>query len=138
MSEQLTGGCCCGAVSFTVKDDFKKFFFCHCEQCRKLSGSAHAANLFTLPTNITWTKGELLTKRFDHPTRAFSRVFCSECGSGLPFLTQNKKFLIVPAGSLDQEPSKEVDANIFCEEQTHWHKTGLQAEKVTGFFQTKK
>ena len=133
MKKEITGGCCCGDVSFKVKDDFKKFFFCHCEQCRKLTGSAHAANLFTAPTNIEWIKGEDKTKRYNHPTRSFSKVFCTECGSGLPYLSQNGSFLIVPAGSINEEPSKSLDAQIFCSEQTEWHKVGVNTHKVAGF-----
>lgn len=133
MSKTLTGGCCCGAVSFKVKDDFTKFFFCHCEQCRKLTGSAHASNLFTAPDNIEWLTGQDHSKRYQHPTRSFAKVFCTECGSGLPYLTTSGRFVIVPAGCLDQEPTKPVDAQIFCEEQTEWHKNGVTAKLVEGF-----
>ncbi|WP_413285250.1 GFA family protein [Vibrio sp. MA40-2] len=133
MKKEITGGCCCGNVSFKVKDDFKNFFFCHCEQCRKLTGSAHAANLFTAPTNIEWTKGENKIKRYDHPTRSFSKVFCIDCGSGLPYLSQNGTSLIVPAGSINEEPSKSLDAQIFCSEQTEWHKVGVNTQKVANF-----
>lgn len=133
MTKDLIGGCCCGNVAFKLKDDFSKFFFCHCEQCRKLTGSAHASNLFTSPDNIEWLKGEQNTKRYEHPTRSFAKVFCTDCGSGLPYLSQSGRFLIVPAGCLNEEPSKPVDAQIFCEEQTHWHKHGLKAPLVKGF-----
>lgn len=133
MTKDLIGGCCCGNVAFKLKDDFSKFFFCHCEQCRKLTGSAHASNLFTSPDNIEWLKGEQNTKRYEHPTRSFAKVFCTDCGSGLPYLSQSGRFLIVPAGCLNEEPSKPVDAQIFCEEQTHWYKLGLKAPLVKGF-----
>ncbi|MCA4700072.1 GFA family protein [Aeromonas hydrophila] len=62
-----------------------------------------------------------------------SQDFCADCGSGLPFRSQSGKFLIVPAGSLNEEPSKTVDAQIFCSEQTEWHKSGLKAVKLEGF-----
>ncbi|TLU64555.1 GFA family protein [Thalassotalea litorea] len=133
MNKEINGGCCCGSVTFKLEDNFAKFFFCYCEQCRKLTGSAHAANLFTSPSNIEWIKGEEKIKRYDHPTRSFARSFCSECGSGLPYLSQSGKFLIVPAGSLNEEPSKSLDAQIFCEEQAQWHKVGLNAVKFEGF-----
>ncbi len=133
MNKEITGGCCCGNVTFKLVDDFKKFFFCHCEQCRKLTGSAHASNLFTSASNIEWTLGEDKIKRYDHPTRSFSKAFCMDCGSGLPFLSQSGKFLIVPAGSLNEEPTKSLDAQIFCEEQAEWHKVGLTATKLEGF-----
>ncbi|PCJ30659.1 MAG: aldehyde-activating protein [Gammaproteobacteria bacterium] len=133
MTKKITGGCCCGKVSYSLEDDFSKFFFCHCEQCRKLTGSAHAANLFTYAENINWDKGVEHTRRYEHPTRSFAKVFCTECGSGLPYLSSTGQFLIVPAGSLNEEPSKLPDAQIFCSEQTQWHKAGLEADKVAKF-----
>lgn len=133
MERVITGGCCCGSVSFSVKDDFSRFYLCHCEQCRKLTGSAHASNLFTTPDKLTWIRGKDKTKRYDHPERAFSKVFCTECGSGLPFETKNGQWLLVPAGCLDEEPTKLPDAQIFCAEQTHWHKAGMSVIKLPGF-----
>lgn len=133
MTKFLTGSCCCGDVEFTMKDDFQHFFFCHCEQCRKLTGCAHAANLFTTPDNIHWVKGEAKIKRYNHPTRSFSQAFCENCGSGLPHITQSGDALLVPAGILNEEPSKALDAQIFCVEETRWYKNGLDVVKVSGF-----
>lgn len=133
MTSLITGSCCCGDVAFTVEDNFSEFFFCHCEQCRKLTGTAHAANLFTSPDNINWTHGKEKIKRYDHQERSFSKAFCENCGSGLPFLTQSGKSLIVPAGSLNEEPSKKLDAQMFCAEQAEWHKIGANVAKFSGF-----
>jgi hypothetical protein len=131
--KKLTGGCCCGAVRFELVDDFSQFYFCHCEQCRRLTGSAHASNLFTRPDNIQWLQGQQDTHRYDHPERTFTQVFCKHCGSGLPFVTQSGQSLLVPAGSLDEEPKKQPDSQIFSEEQTHWHKVGVASKKIHGF-----
>lgn len=130
---KLTGGCVCGQVAFEVEDDFKHFFMCHCEQCRKFTGSAHASNLFTKPDNIKWLKGKDKIKSYVHPEREFSKVFCFECGSSLPFETKSGRFLLVPAGSLNEEPSKQPDAQIFIEEQTDWHRAGVSANQFSGF-----
>ncbi|SHO57848.1 GFA family protein [Vibrio quintilis] len=133
MTKTLTGGCCCGKVSFSAEDRFSRFYFCHCRQCRKMTGSAHAANLFTAPDNIAWEQGTEFIKHFSYPGRGFAKTFCTECGSALPFLSSGGKYLIVPAGSLNEEPSKEVDAQIFCAEQTRWHLHGLAVKKMPGF-----
>lgn len=133
MTKTITGSCCCGDVTFTLEDSFSHFYFCHCEQCRKLTGTAHAANLFTSPSNINWVTGVDKVKRYDHPGRSFSKAFCECCGSGLPFVSQSGKALIVPAGSLNDEPSKPLDAQIFCAEQAQWHKAGVDAAKTEGF-----
>ena len=133
MAKIISGSCCCGDVEFTLEDNFSHFFFCYCEQCRKLSGTAHASNLFTSPDNINWVKGAEKIKRYDHPERSFSKAFCANCASGLPYVSQSGQSLIVPVGSLNDEPSKQLDAQIFCAEQTDWHKVGLEAPKVDGF-----
>ena len=133
MKRRIKGSCLCGTVKFDVIDDFKRFYFCHCQQCRKLTSSAHASNLFALPTEIRWLKGEANTQRYDHPDRLFVRVFCKTCGCGLPMKTQNGKFMIVPAGCLDEEPSRVVDAKIFIEEQAKWHQQGLKMNSCEGF-----
>ena len=133
MTKIITGSCCCGDVTFTIEDNFSDFYLCHCEQCRKLTGSAHASNLFTSPDNINWVSGLDKIKRYDHPKRVFTQAFCEHCGSGVPFVTQDGKYLLVPAGSLNEEPTKTLDAEIFCAEQTQWHKSALSAGKVPGF-----
>lgn len=133
MADMITGSCCCGDVAFTIKDCFSNFYFCHCKQCKKLTGTAHASNLFTSPDNINWTCGEDKIKRYDHQERSFSKAFCENCGSGLPFLSKDEKSLIVPAGSLNEESSKKLDAHIFYSEQTEWHKSSLAAAKFSGF-----
>lgn len=126
---EIKGSCLCGKIHFTVRDNFKKFFFCHCRQCRKISGSAHAANLFATPSDLIFIKGEESTIRYQYPERFFTKVFCSTCGTGVPYISGNGTLLIVPAGTLDEEPTKVPDAQIFCEEQTQWHRIGMQASQ---------
>ncbi|UTM56074.1 GFA family protein [Photobacterium sp. CCB-ST2H9] len=133
MRKILTGGCCCGSVAYTLEDQFSSFYFCHCEQCRKMTGSAHASNLFTSPENITWLHGQDQLKRYDDPVRSFTQVFCTACGSALPYQSKSGKSLVVPAGSLNDEPSKKVDARIFCSEQTAWHRAGLNSPEFDKF-----
>lgn len=133
MSHTITGSCYCGNITFEVEDNFSAFYFCHCEQCRKLVGSAHAANLFTAASNIKWTKGQGHVKHYSDTKRSFSQTFCPECGSPLPHLSQDGKSLIIPAGSLDSEPSKALDAEIFIAEETQAHKQSLNAPKFPGF-----
>lgn len=133
MSHKISGGCCCGEVTFAVEDHFKHFYFCHCEQCRKMTGSAHASNLFTAPDNIRWLTGESMTQRYDHPHRSLTQVFCKKCGSGLPYVSSNGKFLIVPAGSLNEEPSKSPDARIFAVNRLNGIKLGWKRRESRSF-----
>ena len=131
--EILTGGCLCGAVRYQVTNQFSRFFLCHCQQCQQLTGSAFAANIFTSPENIKWLTGHDKISYYEHPSREFSKAFCSTCGCALPFVNQSGKSLIIPAGSLFDKVEKIPEANIFVNEQTHWLNAGLAANRFSHF-----
>jgi|TARA_R110002072_G_scaffold12038_2_gene52992 hypothetical protein len=133
MSEQITGACLCGAVRFSVDNAFATLFFCHCDQCRKMTGGSHAANLFIEPEKFNWRAGEESIKRYSLPNRAFSKAFCEICGSGVPFLNRHKTHMIVPAGTLNEEPAVARAQNIFCAEQPLWSLAQAEAPRHDGF-----
>ena len=133
MERKLTGGCLCGAVQFSVNDDFKTFYQCHCKQCQQFTGSAFASNILTTPENIEWLKGERDITAYEHPAREFSKSFCAVCGSGLPFVIKTRTSLIVPAGSLNELPDLHPQSNIFRSEEACWLMPGLGAKDYSGF-----
>ena len=133
MDKHLTGECLCGTVKFSVADRFKAFYQCHCKQCQQLTGSAFASNIFTDPGNIEWLSGQDNITNYEHPSREFSKSFCKICGSALPFINKTKTSLILPAGSLNELPNIQPQANIFTSEEACWLKPGLQAESFSGF-----
>ncbi len=133
MSRTLSGECLCGRVKFSVTDSFKAFYQCHCKQCQQLTGSAFASNIFTAADNIQWLCGQDQITIYEHPSREFSKSFCKTCGSAVPFLNKTKTSLIVPAGSLNELPDIQPQANIFTSEEACWLKSGLKAEKFSGF-----
>ena len=108
----------------------KIILFCQCEQCRKLTGSAYAANIVAHPESVNWLRDEHLVKRHDAPA---GHVFCSNCGSGLPFMNVRGTTLFIPAGSLDSEFNLRVTRNIFWGEISIWYESGLVANRCTGF-----
>ena len=131
---QLKGSCLCGAVAYQLETRLKNFYFCHCEQCRKLTGSAHAANILAEPVSVDWCRGGDKITRYDAPEgRSFTHVFCRDCGSGLPFLNASGKTLFIPAGSLDNAPGIDVDCNIFWDEAPSWYPPALSARRCKAF-----
>lgn len=133
MSKHLTGECLCGRVKFSITDNFKAFYQCHCKQCQQLTGSAFASNMFTGPDNIQWLSGQDQIANYEHPSREFSKSFCRTCGSAVPFINRTKTSLIVPAGSLNEQPDIQPQANIFTSEEACWLRSGLKAKKFSGF-----
>ncbi|WP_083928731.1 GFA family protein [Geopsychrobacter electrodiphilus] len=131
---KLNGSCLCGRVKYTISTELNNFYFCHCEQCRKLTGSSFASNILAKPVEIKWISGNENIKRFDYPGgRSFTNVFCNECGSRLPFLNESGKTLFIPAGSLDCDPNIRPDKNIFWADKSPWYEDGINASRCNGF-----
>lgn len=133
MTKKLRGACLCGAVKFSVEEDFRSFYQCHCKQCQQQSGSAYAANIFTRPDNVEWLEGEENIIRYHHPKRSFANAFCKVCGCSVPYQVPSAKALIVPAGALLDEPAIRPKANIFKTETACWFEEGLRAEGFAAF-----
>ena len=100
--------------------DFERFYLCHCEYCRKDTGSAHGANLFSSTATLKWLAGEDKVRVFNLPSTRHSNSFCSNCGSALPDLQMNGALLKVPAGSLDTDVHVRPDAHIFFASKANW------------------
>ena len=64
MSEMINGKCLCGNVEYEIENNFNQFYICHCEQCRKITGSAYASNLFGDPLQFKIISGSKNIKRF--------------------------------------------------------------------------
>lgn len=133
MSEVIKGGCLCGEVEYTLTNDFMFLLYCHCEQCRHISGSAHASNLFSATDSLIWSRGAELVKLFRHPNRDFTKAFCGNCGCGLPYASQGGKIVIVPAGSLHSEPRFHKAAKVFHSERTNWTPSDIEFEEFDKF-----
>jgi hypothetical protein len=115
-----TGACLCGTVSFRISGDFESFFLCHCARCRKDTGSAFAANLFSSTAEIAWLSGRDSVKTYRVPATRHERSFCAECGSALPCVQANGALLVVPAGSLDGALDMRPDAHICFADRAQW------------------
>ena len=134
MSNPIHGSCLCGQVQFRVTGPFDVFHLCHCSQCRRSTGTAHAANIFTTEDRIEWLAGEDLVKRYIPEQKGvISKAFCSHCGSLVPYTSLQSGRLIIPAGSLSESPGIEPADNIFWRDRADWYDAGLAAEHVEQF-----
>lgn len=117
-----TGSCLCGAVAYQIEGPYLMFQYCHCSRCRKFTGSAHGSNLFVESGKFRWLKGEERVGRYEMPeAKYFASCFCRDCGSSLPWRPKNSdKAVVVPAGTLDQDPGIKPERNIFWASRAPW------------------
>lgn len=120
--EKISGSCLCGDVSYEFTGPVKVFQYCHCTRCQKITGSAHASNIIIDPGNFKWIEGEDNVGRYElSEAKHFASSFCKTCGSTLPWLAQTKKAMIVPAGTLDDDPKVKPVHNIFYVDKACWY-----------------
>ena len=82
-SVQISGGCLCGQVSYTSEAEPLFTAHCHCDDCRKNTGSAYAPLVFVPMESLTW-QGDV--KTFSHIADSgneMTKYFCNQCGTPL-------------------------------------------------------
>lgn len=115
------GACLCGSVRYEITGEAVRFYHCHCQRCRKATGTGHASNLFIKADGIDWLAGEEYLASYKLPeAERFSNQFCRQCGSRMPRYVPELKSAILPAGSLDNEPDLAPQARIFWDSRAQW------------------
>ncbi len=118
---KLSGSCLCGTVHYAITGEPKRFYHCHCQRCRKATGTGHASNLMIAPESITWISGEEALVRFKVPdAERFFTCFCGKCGSPMPRVVPELNVVVIPAGSLDNDPTVVPQARIFWDSRADW------------------
>jgi hypothetical protein len=124
------GSCLCGEVTYEIEGEFDNFYLCHCGRCRKDTGSAHAANLFSSTAKLRWLSGQEKSKTFNFRSEGHIKSFCTNCGSALPNIQMDGKLLVVPAGSIDSDINIKPQGHIYYASKANWD---TELEKVPKF-----
>lgn len=126
MSEQHSGSCLCGEVSYTVDGPLREVLACHCTQCRKQSGHYFAATN-AADDKIT-VKGAEHVKWFRASDSA-QRGFCSHCGSTLFWKHDDHGYTSILAGSFDKPSGLKLTKHIFVADKGDYYEIGDGAEQ---------
>lgn len=119
---KITGSCLCGAVEYEMNGEAMRFYHCHCQRCRKATGTGHASNLLMKPeSSLRWKKGEDMLQHYKVPeAKRFYNLFCKQCGGPMPRAVPELDAVIIPAGSLDCEPPMAPNGHIFWDSRAKW------------------
>ncbi|KAM3414622.1 hypothetical protein BST61_g9781 [Cercospora zeina] len=100
--------CLCKSVQVQITGEDKNAVLCHCDNCRRASGSAFMHNHRWMKSEIKVLKGEDVLKVYDDSAtksgNTIFRHFCGNCGSPL-WLSNSaiKGFAAMNVGNLDGE-----------------------------------
>ena len=113
-----SGACLCGTVRFVARGVPEKFAACHCEMCRRWTGSA-LLDLDVPVENVEWS-GEEHIRTFQSSDWA-ERAWCDRCGSNLWFrMTQDNEWsgsYGIPLGLFDDASGFEMSTEIFIDQK---------------------
>jgi hypothetical protein len=117
-SRRLSGRCECGAVQYTVADEFLYAMNCHCSNCRAATGSAFKAMAGIEREKLEFTRGQdaLLIVGTDDE----NHTRCAACGSLLLSVVRDGAYVHVALGSLVDSPSIRPAAHIFVGSKAPW------------------
>lgn len=136
MSEQpkpLQGGCFCGNVRYEFDPQILAYRYCFCSRCRRIRGSAHAANIFVAGDALRWVSGADGIRSFDLEGARFGNCFCGNCGSPVPRQALAGKAWLIPAGTVDADPGVVPEGAIFWDSRAAWLPPADQLEKFSQY-----
>ena len=112
----FSGGCLCKAVTYKSNADPLMILNCHCENCRRLTGSVFGTNLF-IPEDQLQFDGELTT--FNHEAdsgNTMTRQFCTKCGTQFFRSSSGRHNVVsVRAGTVDDLNIIKPIMNVFTD-----------------------
>ena len=118
----VRGSCVCGDVSFELSDAPEVLQNCHCSRCQRARSAAHATNAFFRRDQLRWVRGEDRIESFPLPgAKRFGQAFCRRCGSPVARVVASTGYVVVPCGSLDDEPGATPRGHIFVGSKAPWY-----------------
>jgi hypothetical protein len=117
----FSGGCLCGAVRYICDAEPMMAGHCHCEDCRRTSGSGHSSHLVVPEASVALT-GEV--KGYQRPSDSgnlVTRAFCPNCGA--PIFSKNSAMpgmLFLRASSLDDLEIFQPQMHVYATRAASW------------------
>jgi len=119
----IRGSCLCGGFRFELEKVVGPFEICHCNRCRKQSGSNGLAMVGVNAEDYRLLAGANQVATYEAPILneppPYHAYSCTSCGSPVP-PTDPPGWSEIPAGLLDDDPGLRPDKHIFVEFAAPW------------------
>jgi hypothetical protein len=128
------GGCSCGAVRFEIGDHPLWILACHCDACKKRTGSAYGVSVMFENKSVKQFTGE--TRTYVRSGDSGNKVryeFCPHCGTTLRWHVD-----IVPdrqafaGGAFDDMKALTVIAEMYTDDATPWARVPCDLSQPIG------
>jgi len=123
MSEHhpVPGSCLCGDVRFELTPPFVVASCCHCEHCRKHSGTFGSVAIEVPVEQMRLVAGEELLERIQPAPGLAIKIFCRRCGSSLFGRNEpDSETIWVRMGVLDADPDLRPSRHTWVHSAPAW------------------
>lgn len=122
MQGELTGGCLCGAVRYTLSEGFRfRPYACHCTDCQSRTGSAFSEHMLVARQDIA-IDGDLDSGSYRQPSGAESTIWgCAICK--VRIFAENSTtpgFASLRCGTLDRSSEIVLAAHLWVGSKQDW------------------
>jgi len=116
----ISGRCLCGKITFEIDGKLGDTAFCHCQSCRRASGSAFAVNSTFRETAMKWLTGREFVAEYESSPGKL-RAFCRNCGSPIYARhLEHPKWLSIRLGLLEGDPGIRPRAHFNVGSKAPW------------------
>jgi len=110
----FSGGCLCGSVRYKVSSDPSFVLNCHCEDCRRSTGSVYGTNVFVDEDKVQITGEVSLYVHTADSGNEMTKRFCPNCGTLLfGNSSERQNSVSIRAGTIDQFDLIKPQMNVF-------------------------
>jgi hypothetical protein len=123
----MSGGCSCGAVRFTIARHLYAQL-CHCDACKKRTGSAYGISVAIEDSNLEEFHGEIRTfTRIAETGNPVEYDFCPVCATTVRWRVAALRGRQVFAGGAFDKPSAfEMAGEMYTAEALPWARIGCE------------
>lgn len=116
------GGCQCGTVRYRIHGEPLVVSACHCDQCRRQSGSAFGMTIIFQRDDVSMLGGSL--KSFERSSDSANKVtcyFCGDCGTRIYHALERSPGTInIKPGTLDDSSDVTPALHIWVSKKRGW------------------
>ena len=113
----FSGRCLCGIVTYKCRSEPNLILNCHCEDCKRATGSVYGTNVF-VDEQALEINGEV--SYYSHTAdsgNTMTKRFCKNCGTLLFGNSSGRKTVAIRAGTIDQTEIIKPLMNVFNEKR---------------------
>ncbi|VAW69319.1 hypothetical protein MNBD_GAMMA09-1648 [hydrothermal vent metagenome] len=116
-----TATCCCANVSITISGKPAINAVCHCDNCKKRTGSAFGLSIYVKNQQIIRISGDTEIYALNNNDVRQKRHFCKNCGTTLYWTVSSlADYTGIAGGCFDNNPLPEPNYTLSNESRLSW------------------